>query len=83
MNIPFRRNKNPKNKTTPFKNVNAEDKVVDKKEIKKLHQQLNYSNIILETMSRQLSKIENTTKVDIPSCSKSNIINLLYNQYIN
>ncbi|RDX60743.1 hypothetical protein CR513_61090, partial [Mucuna pruriens] len=73
----------PKIKTTPFQNVNAEDKVVDKKEIKKLHQQLNYSNIILETMLRKLSKIGNTTKIDIQSCSKLNIINLLYNQYIN
>lgn len=43
----------------PFKDVDVEDKVVDKRDIKKLHQQLNYSNTVLETMSKQLTRIEN------------------------
>lgn len=47
-------------------------KIVDKKDIKKLHQQVNYSNTMLETMSKQLTRIENKNCMDMPSSSKFN-----------
>lgn len=59
-------------KVAPLKDVTVEDKKVDKRDIKILHQQLNYSNTVLETMSKRLTRIENKNCMDMPSSSKFN-----------
>uniref|UniRef100_A0A151UD47 DUF7588 domain-containing protein n=1 Tax=Cajanus cajan TaxID=3821 RepID=A0A151UD47_CAJCA len=50
----------------PFKTINEKEPDINKKDIKKLHSQLNFSNIMLETMSKQLTRIEDK---DEPSSS--------------
>nr|KYP55095.1 hypothetical protein KK1_001300 [Cajanus cajan] len=50
----------------PFKTINEKEPDINKRDIKKLHSQLNFSNIMLETMSKQLTRIEDK---DEPSSS--------------
>ncbi|RDX88144.1 hypothetical protein CR513_30296, partial [Mucuna pruriens] len=45
------------------------DKFVEKSDIKKLHSQMNYSNIVLEVMTKQLERIENLNQVENASSS--------------
>ncbi|RDX61468.1 hypothetical protein CR513_60297, partial [Mucuna pruriens] len=60
---------------SPFKDTIKDlDKAVDKTDIKKLHSQMNYSNIVLGIMSKQLTRIEgikNLENKDLPSTSTS------------
>nr|KYP49055.1 hypothetical protein KK1_029259 [Cajanus cajan] len=51
---------------SPYKTINESEKEVSKKDIKKIHNQINFSNSMLETMSKQLTRIEDK---DTPSSS--------------
>ena len=53
---------------SPYKIIKNEDstKFADKKDINKIHQQLNYSNTMLSTMSSQLTRIESQNDHYIP-----------------
>nr|KYP65889.1 hypothetical protein KK1_012165 [Cajanus cajan] len=42
-------------KASPYKTINESEKEVSKKDIKKIHNQINFSNSMLETMSKQLT----------------------------
>jgi len=54
---------------SPYKDIKSEEKPIELKDIKKLHSQLNYSNTILEVMTKHLTRIENKT-LNIASSSK-------------
>ncbi|RDX86682.1 hypothetical protein CR513_31957, partial [Mucuna pruriens] len=57
----------------PYKDIRQNlDKSSDKSDIKKAYSQLNYSNIVLEDISKQLGKIENSKQLD--QLSSSSII---------
>ncbi|XLT01060.1 hypothetical protein HN51_050411, partial [Arachis hypogaea] len=47
---------------TPYKDSNAKGNI-EKRDIKKLHQQLNFTNTILDIMKNQLGRMENMEKV--------------------
>ncbi|XLU60501.1 hypothetical protein S245_019710, partial [Arachis hypogaea] len=47
---------------TPYKDSNAEGNI-EKRDIKKLHQQLNFTNIMLDIMKNQLGRMKNMEKV--------------------
>jgi len=64
-------NKDLEIEASPYKDIKPENKNVELKDIKKLHSQLNYSNTVLEVMTKQLTRIENKTiRSHIPSSSK-------------
>nr|KYP65886.1 hypothetical protein KK1_012162 [Cajanus cajan] len=56
---------------SPYKTINESEKEVSKKDIKKNHNQINFSNSMLKTMSKQLTRIEDK---DTPSSSIVNSI---------
>jgi len=41
--------------------IRIEDRQVKTKDIKKLHSQINYSNTVLTIMTKQLTRLENST----------------------
>ncbi|RDY00450.1 hypothetical protein CR513_16369, partial [Mucuna pruriens] len=50
---------------SPFKDIIKDlDKVAEKSDIKKLHSQMNYSNTVLEIMSKQLARIEGLKHIE-------------------
>ena len=57
----------------PYKTIINEDpiKCAEKKDISKLHQQINYSNTMLNTMSKQLTRIESQNDQDTQNTSAS------------
>nr|KYP33784.1 hypothetical protein KK1_045344 [Cajanus cajan] len=61
-----RKVENQEVEASPYKTINESEKEISKKDIKKFHNQINFSNSMLETMSKQLTRIEDK---DIPSSS--------------
>jgi len=58
---------------SPYKEIKIEDKQVEINYIKNLYSQINYSNIVLGIMTKQLTRIENSTSSnhkEIPSGSR-------------
>jgi len=59
---------------SPYKDIRIEDRQIETKDIKKLHSQINYSNTILTIMTKQLTRMENSTSSSyhkkVPSSSK-------------
>ncbi|RDY13087.1 hypothetical protein CR513_02043, partial [Mucuna pruriens] len=55
---------------SPYKDIKKDlDKSVEKSDIKKLHSQMNYSNTVLEVMTKQLGRIETLNQVENASSS--------------
>ncbi|RDX87443.1 hypothetical protein CR513_31080, partial [Mucuna pruriens] len=55
---------------SPYKDIKKDlDKSIEKSDIKKLHSQMNYSNIVLEVMTKQLGRIETLNQVENASSS--------------
>ena len=59
---------------SPYKDIKIEDRQVATKDIKKLQSQINYSNTVLTIMTKQLTRMENSTSSsyhkEIPSSSR-------------
>jgi len=59
---------------SPYKDIRIEDRQVETKDIKKLHSQINYSNTVLTIMTKQLTRMENSTSSsyhkEVPSSSR-------------